>query len=329
MNDIKKALDSGMKNIHFDERLVLSNDKRHHSMNGMLKGITAAVAVIALVTVCMTTETAQSAFAYVYQSIANIMEKNDRVEEYTTIIGKSVTDNGITVTLSDAIVSEGKLILSLNYSNGNMLEDKEGGYATFGATWDEIKVYMDGKEMPIAGADVWGQQLDEYTYNNIVEFYVGSIAAKEEHEFEIAISRIHEMNKETSGNWTFDFVARGEAVASDTKVIMLDEVLDHNNYSVIFEKFVSNSYEKSLYVSYSDGAGYADRGSEFDLIGYDDLGNEVRLYAQPDYYNELDTIFICWGGFDISDEASTLTLQVSEWPFEFDAMKESVTIKIK
>lgn len=136
------------------------------------------MAVIALVAVCMTTEKAQSAFAYVYRSITNIMEKNERVEEYTTVIGKSVTENGITVTLSDAIVSEGKLILSLNYSNGNILEDKEGEYATFGVTRDNIKVYMDGKEISIVGADVWGQKLDEHTYNNIAEFYVGSIAPK-------------------------------------------------------------------------------------------------------------------------------------------------------
>lgn len=329
MNDIKKAIDSGMKNIHFDERLVLSNHKRHRRMDGMLKIITAAVVVIILVTLCMTTEKAQSVFAYVYQSIANIMEKNNKVEEYTTVIGKSVTDNGITVTLSDAIVAEGKLILSLNYSDGNMLEDKEGEYATFGVTRDDIKVYMDGKEVSIVGADVWGQELAEYMYNNIVEFYVGSIALEEEHEFEIVISRIHEMNKEISGNWTFNFKASGEVIARDTKVIMLDKVLNNNDYSIIFEKFISNSYEKLLYVTYSDGVGYADRGGEFDLIGYDDLGNEVRLYAQPDYYNELGTVFICWDGFNISDEASTLTLQVGEWPFEFDAMKESVTINIK
>jgi hypothetical protein len=327
MNDIKKALDSGMTNIHFDERLVLNNYKRQRSRNSMLKKISLVVVATALVIVCMTTETTQLAFAYVYQSIANIMEKNDKVNEYTTVIGKSVTDNGITVTLNDAIVSERKLILSFNYSDMNLLEDKEVEHTTFGI--GGIKVYMDGNEMSIVGQEAWGQDLDEHTYNNIAEFYVGSIAPEEEHEFEIAITQISETSKETSGNWTFNFAASGEAMAKDTKVIMLDNVLNNKDYSIIFEKFVSNSYEKSLYVSYSDGAGYADRGGEFDLIGYDDLGNEVRLYAQPDYYNEMGTIFIPWGGWDISDEASTLTLQVGEWPFEFDAMKESVTVNIK
>ncbi len=323
MNDIKKALDSGMKSIHFDENLVLNNINRNYRMKSILKETAAVVAVIALVTVCTITETAQSAFAYVYRSIADIMEKNDKAEEYIKVIGKSVTDNGITVTLSDVIVSEEKLIFSIDISDGEKLEDKTDYWG------DNIKIYMDGKEMPVIGMDGTGQVLDEYTFNNIFEYYIGLIAPEEEHKFEIAITKIGEKNKETSGNWTFDFMANGKAMSGDTKVVMLDDMLNYNNDSIFFEKFVSNSYEKLLYVSFSDGTGYEDRGNEFDLIGYDDLGNEVRLYAQPDYYNKQGTIFICVGGTDISDEASALTLQVGDWPYEYNPSKESVTINIK
>lgn len=325
MNEIKKALDSGMKNIHFDRNLVLNNN-RHSRMNHVLKKAVASLAVLALVTFCTTTEAAQSVFAYVYRSIANIMEKNEKVDEYTTVIGKSITDNGITVTLNDAIVSEEKLILSLNFSDGKERENRRDS-----VFWgDEIKVYMDGKEMPVVGLSGTGQELNEYTFNNIVEYYIGNIAPEEQHEFKIVVTKVEEKNKVTSGNWTFDFVASSKAMVSDTKVVMLDNTLNYGNYNIIFEKYVSNSYEKLLYVTYSDGTGYGDRGNEFYLIGYDDLGNKVSLYAQPDYYDKQGIIFICEGGTDISEEASTLTLQTDdEWPYEYDAAKESVTFNIE
>ncbi len=324
MNDIKKALDSGMRHIHFDEGLVLN--KYRHRRNLGMNTFKVAMAALILIAVCLTTETAQSAFAYVYRSIANIMQMNERVEEYTTVIGKSVTDKDITVTLNDVIVSEEKLIVSLNFSDGDKLDEQDG--ATYWGS--KIKVLIDGKEMPMIGLSGTGQKIDDYTFNNIVEYYVGSITAEEEHEFKIKITEIAKASNGVSGDWTFDFRANGKAMAGDTKVIMLNNILKYDGYNIIFEKFVSNSYEKLLYVSYSDGAGYGDRGNEFNLIGVDNLGNEVKLYAQPNYYNKQDTIFICWGGTDISDQASALILQIDDqWPYEYDASKESVTINLK
>lgn len=324
MNDIKRALDSGMKNIHFNQQLVLDSVTFYHKRYMVKKTITAAA--IALFIVCMNSEVAQSAFAHMYHSIANIMGKNEKVEEYTTIIGQSVTDNGITVTLSDAIVSEEKLILSLDFSTG-----KELGYKGSEVYWgDDIKVYMDGIEMPVAGMKGTGNLLDEYTFNNILEYYIGYINSNEKHSFVIEITKISNKDQDTSGNWTFAFTASGEAMATDTKVMFLDDSLSYNNCDIIFEKYVANSYEKLLYVSYSDGTGYPDRGNEFELVGYDDLGNVVWLYAEGDYYNKNRTIFTCLEGTDISEEASILTLQIDEeWPYEFDSLKESVTINVK
>lgn len=324
MNDIKKALDSGMKNVHFNQSRVLNNSKSRKY--AVINKIAVTMAAFTLITVCITTEAAQAALTYVYHSIANIMEMGDKVEEYTTVVGKSVTDREITVTLNDVIVSEEKLILSLNFTDGNILSKK--GSQLFSS--NNVKVYIDGNEIPITGSSGTGHRLDEVTYNQITEYYIGSIYAEKEHEFSIAISEINQGNIDVSGNWSFDFKADGKTMAADTNVVSLDNVLKYNGYDIIFEKYVSNSYEKLLYVTYSDGVGYGDRGSSFDLIGYDDLGNEVKLYAQPNYNDKLGTLFICWGGTEISNQARTLTLQaVQEYPYEFDVSKEHVTINIK
>lgn len=349
MNDIKKALDSGMKNIYFDERLVLNKDNKFRWMNCAMKGITVTVAAIALIAVLMT-GTGQMVFAYAYQSIAGILGMNETVEDYTTIIGSSVTDNGITVTLNDAIISEEKLILSINISDGlKMKRDEFGNRIGPGYNFNQgnfnnpkdgtIKISMDGNEMPIAGLSGTGKAIDDYTENYITEYYIGHIDWEKEHEIKVAISTIEkprgsgEKCEEINGKWEFNFAASGDEIAKDTKVIMLDDVLDYDNGRITFEKFVSNSYEKILYASSyvsSKGKGYGDIGNEVELIGYDDLGNKISLYAQADYYNKQGAIFICVGGTDINDEASTLTLQAADnWTDEFDKEKDTVTITLK
>lgn len=349
MNEIKKALDSGMKNIHFNESLVLNKNQRYSGMKSVLKGSTAAAAAIALIVVFMT-GIGQTVLAYTYQSIASIMGMNKAVEDYVRVIGKSVTDNGITVTLNDVIVSEEKLIVSINISDGQKIKrDEFGNRISPGYNFNQsnvnnpedgaIKIYMDSEEIPIAGLSAAGQVMDDYTENYITEYYIGHIDWEKEHEFKVAMSTIEkprgsgEKCEEISGKWEFNFEASGADMAKDTKVIMLNDVLKYDDGKIIFEKFVANSYEKVLYASTyesSKGKGYGEIGNEVDLIGYDDLGNRVSLYAQADYYNKQGVIFICVGGTDISDEASTLTLQAADnWTDEFDSEKATVTIAIK
>lgn len=347
MNELKKALDSGMKNIHFNENLVLDKNLKYRGINGVLKGC-AAAAAIALV-VCMT-GIGQTVLAYTYESIASIMGMNKAVEDYTRVIGSSVSNKGIMVTLNDVIVSEEKLIVSINISDGQKIKrDEFGNRISPGYNFNQInvnnpkagaiKIYMDGKKIPIAGLSGTGQDIDDYTVNYITEYYIGHIDWEKEHEFKLSMSTIEkpggdgEKCEEISGKWEFDFAASGADMAKDTKVIMLDNVLKSNGGKIIFDKFVANSYEKVLYASTyesSKGKGYGEIGSEVDLIGYDDLGNRVSLYAQEDYYNKQGAIFICVGGTDISDKASTLTLQaVNNWTDEFNPEKDTVTIAIK
>lgn len=347
MNEIKKALDSGMKNIHFNESLILNKNQKYRRMNGAVKGI-AAVAAITLI-ICMT-GIGQTVLAYTYQSIASILGMNKAVEDYTRVIGSSVTDNRITVTLNDVIVSEEKLIVSINISDGQKLKrDGFGNRISPGYNFNQInvnnpkagaiKIYMDGKKIPIAGLSGTEQDIDDYTVNYITEYYIGRIDWEKEHEFKIAMSTIEKPGgsggecKEIGGKWEFNFEASGADMAKDTKVIMLNDVLKYDDGKIIFEKFVANSYEKVLYASIyesSKGKGYGEIGNEVDLIGYDDLGNRVSLYAQADYYNKKGATFICVGGTDISDEASTLTLQaVDNWTGQFNPEKAAVTITIK
>ncbi len=348
MNEIKKALDSGMKNIHFNEGLITDNKPKYSRMNGILKGNVAAAVAILLI-VAYVTGIGQTVLAYTYQSIANIMGLNEAVENYTTVIGSSVTDNRITVTLNDVIVSEKKLIISLNISDGQkMKRDEFGNRISHGYSLNQInvnnskagaiKIYMDGKELPIAGLIGTGQDIDDYTMNYITEYYIGHIDWEREHKFKIAMSTIEkprggEKCEEINGKWEFVFEASGADMAKDTKVIVLNDVLTYDDGKIIFEKFVANSYEKVLYASTyesSKGKGYDEIGNEINLIGYDDLGNKVCLYAQADYYNKKGAAFICVGGTDISDEASTLTLQaVDKWTDQFNPDKGTITIDIK
>lgn len=349
MNDIKKALDSGMKNMHFNKSLVSIKNNNYSWINSSLKGIAAAAAVITLTIVFMT-GTGKTVFAYAYQSIASILGMNATVENYTTIIGSSVSENGITVTLNDVIVAEEKLILSINILDGQkMKRDEFGNRIRPGYDFNQvsinnpenssIKIYMDGKEIPIAGLSGTGTDIDDYTVNYITEYYIGHIDWEKEHDFKIAISEINkprgsgEKSEGISGKWEFNFAASGDEISKDTKVVRLNDVLKYDNGSLYFEKFVSNKYEKVLYVSSyeaTEGRGYGEIGNAVDLIGYDDLGNRVSLYAQADYFNKQGAVFICVGGTNISEDASTLTLQAAKnWTDAFDSEKATVTIAIK
>ncbi len=348
MNDIKRALDSGMKNMHFDKGLVLKRHNRYSWTGGSIRVI-AAVALVMMLTVAFLTGTGRQVFAHTYQSIADILNLNETVNDYSTVIGSSVFDNGISVTLYEVIVSEEKLIVSINISDGiKMKRDEYGNRISPGYDFnqinvnnpsdDAIKIYLDGNKMPITGLKGTGQAIDDYTMNYVTEYYVGPIEWEKVHELKISMSTIEkprgsgEKCEKINGNWEFSFAASGAEMAKASKVITLDDILEYNGGRIVFDKFLSNSYEKVLYASTYEsdmGKGYGEIG-DIVLIGYDDLGNKVSLYAQEDYHNKQGAKFICVGGTDISNEASTLTLQVVDnWIDEFNPERATVTINIK
>jgi hypothetical protein len=85
------------------------------------------------------------------------------LEDYNTVINKSVIDNGVTVKLNEVVLDDDELIISANISSDSIL--KENG------TWDpEMTLYINNKKVKFVGESGDSKQIDNYTTQQVAEY---------------------------------------------------------------------------------------------------------------------------------------------------------------
>ncbi|GAA0076693.1 DUF4179 domain-containing protein [Clostridium sp. CTA-5] len=248
------------------------------------KNAIAAVAIVALTIGIFGNNIGVSALSKVGYMINNDIgsflgiEKN--LDDYKTVINKSITDKGITVQLNEVILDGNEMTVSYNVTYDKKLDECE--------SWHGFnQIYVNGKALN-TGSGGSARNIDEYTTQSVITYNLENCDLNGDLNIKIESSSVMLNDNKQKGNWTFEFKTSGDQLRVDTKKIILNKKFTlENGQEYTLEKYTDNSLGQKIYASISN---FQKKSSYAVMLkGYDDLGNKVEFYAS--HSNQKNALF--------------------------------------
>ncbi|GAF63433.1 hypothetical protein BTS2_0324 [Bacillus sp. TS-2] len=148
-----------------------------------------------------------------------VYSKEHSLKDYKTVIGESVEDNGMSVTLNEVILDEGQLLISSTFHTE--LSDEDLVYTWF----SDIEVYLNGSEITTLGG---GGGPNEIT-NSYVDYFwtndIPNVKMDDEQQIKIVFHNLERFDskKVIEGEWSFSFTASGEKLMENREIISIDK----------------------------------------------------------------------------------------------------------
>ena len=268
------------------------------------------------------------------------MEDGD-IDSYTNVVGKSISRDGITITLNEIVMDSKNLWIA--YSDSEDLNNKNHtgkeqtkkdliSQDTDSDTQDAIEDKILFTEVRINGQEIH-QGLGQRTVNNnalsenpitVEDFTIGEeINTEGTVNIEFKVWLIAMSDAETWENiqkiqantqpYTFKLTTSKEELEKNTVDINLDQNIKFDSNILNLTEFRWNPFESTIYGMYH-GTVYID--SDYYLIGTDDQGNKIcyqetgRNGEETAFQQTRDPEFT--GYKEISPEAKLITLQLYE-----------------
>ena len=266
--------------------------------------------------------------------------KNGDTDSYTNVVGKSISRDGITITLNEIVMDSKNLWIA--YSDSEDLNDKNHtgkeqtkkdltSQDTDSDTQNTIEDKILFTEVRINGQEIH-QCLGQRTVNNnalsenpitVEDFTIGeeiNIEGTVNIEFKVWPIAMDDADtwenvQKTQANtepYTFKLKTSKEELEKNTVDLNLNQNIKMDSNVLNLTEFRWNPFESTIYGMYH-GTVYID--SDYYLIGTDDQGNKICY--QETGRNGQETMFrqtigLYPGYEEISPEANTITLQLYE-----------------
>lgn len=251
------------------------------------------------------------------------------LDEYKTVVNKSVTDNGITVKINDVILDGSEMIVSYNIAI-----DKQSN-VTMQSADAQGTIYINGQKVEQKEYTERSKVIDLYSVQNVATYNLGNMDLSGDSNIKITFSKIILGNREEKkGEWDFKFKVNGDKLKADTREISLNNkfTLD-NGTEYTLEKYTQNSLSQKIYAHISDSK--VNPKYTVDLIGIDNLGNKIMFHSS---YSEKDSELFKierndWNNFNENSKILTLTPYAAELPegggkYELKQVGETFTIDL-
>lgn len=312
------------KNLH----AALKSSSYKEKRKGSRKKVAAVVTAAALVAVVGLSAgpfqpIVQAAVKAISYDIASLLGIQEDLDPYKVVIGKSVTKNGITITLNEVILDDGVMYVSSTqkYDKATKIEDVNLIMAS---------IYANGREISY-GAGGGLSQEDEYTFVDMSHYNITDVPMNETQDFEIQFRDENSF----SSSWSFSFSASGEELAQSTNKVEINKSFTLEDNTVVnLLRLNDNAVGQRIHFTTST------EFCNYDLMitGRDNLGNPVEFnlstFSGGNGVLELSTI----NNGNLSNEATELylTLYAVKFPEEsgrlsndFKQVGEEFRIKIK
>lgn len=235
----------------------------------------------------------QAAVKSISYDIASILGIKKDLEPYRTVVGKSVTADGVTITLNEVIVNEDEIIISSTKEYDEKITDESRRMIS-------PNIYINGKRVSDSASGGESQEGDN-TLVSILECDIKGVDLSQTLDFEIQFMDLDS----TRDTWDFEFSASGEELARSTNTVELNQTFTlEDGTEVYLDKFTDNPLGQKIYFSTSSGA------CDYDLVlkGVDNCGNPVEftLSRWNDGVGRMNISTINNG--NLSDEATELYL---------------------
>lgn len=262
------------------------------------------------------------------------------LDDYKTVVGKSVTDKGITIKVNEVILDGNQLRVSTT----RHIEDDENTYLNL---MGNSVIYINGKKVStVAGGS--SREIDKNTFVSDEDYIIEDIEKIDlTKELDIKIRHnsifatpfqegVEEyQSKIRRGNWEFDFKISPQQLIKDTETISINNKIGINDSEYVdIKEYTQNDLGKKIYIQFSKGL--VGKYSAM-IIGVDNLGNKIEFDTN---YNGKDGGLLEANrrGSGVSEEATELKLQLQltklpdssgEFKGEYINYGEEFTIKLK
>lgn len=197
-----------------------------------------------------------------------INEKFGGYEQYSAfsqLVNNSVTDNGITLTVNEALADDGKLILGYTIKSNSKIENLHVvGLMRF--------VRINGST--VGGGGSAGEYLDDTTYVGSDEIYYNSTSSSDQLKVDLNVDDIMGVK----GEWNFAFTVSKAELVKETTVFKADDEIELPECFVKVDKVVFTPIGNTIYFigNYKDkNNGVMDSVAFYRWIIFDDKGIEL------------------------------------------------------
>lgn len=214
---------------------------------------------------------AKSTLDSVSYSISYGLYGNKKITPYATVIGKTVSKNGIDIKLNECLIDKDQLIIS------SLVDLNDEKYDTF---LMDTTLYINGKkiryESMTGSMGAIGENSNIFNDTRILN--IPDISTKENLDIKIVFSDFTKENLENpiieekvKGKWEFEFTSSGAELAKNTKVYNIGKTFEIEGNTFTIDEMTLNSVTKHIYGTF-DKEGY---NYLIELRGKDNLGNNV------------------------------------------------------
>lgn len=225
--------------------------KSRHWMPVKTFSAVASLALISVVT--MSSNFALADIPIIGEKLeAFVYSQTDTLTDYKTIIGDSVVDHDVKVTLNEVILDEGQLLISSTFHT--KLEGDDLAYNWY----SDIDIYIDGQKIQLGGGG-GPQEITESYINYFWAADIGHIDLQDERSIRIVFNdlRRSDSSEKIDGKWTFKFNASGENLLANSKKIPLQHSFTlENGQTIELEEItltpVSSKLNYIMYNIYDD-----------------------------------------------------------------------------
>lgn len=222
-----------------------------------------------------------------------VLAQQGGLADYKTILGKTVEDQGMKVTLNEVILDEGQLLIGSTFHTD--LEDADLAYNWY----TNIEVYLDGIELGGGGGGP-----EEITNSHVQYFWtqeIGPLLTNKDQRVKIVFKDLKRSDdkKELGGTWSFEFMASAENLMANTTTIPIHhQFVTADGQEVEVEDLILTPVSTKLSYKVNDPT---DDDIYFKIE--DDKGKELQTFFSSTGTNENYNRFIA-----IADDVQKIKL---------------------
>ncbi|MGL5438761.1 MAG: DUF4179 domain-containing protein [Paraclostridium sp.] len=277
-----------------------------------IKIISLSISVFIFSSLIVFNTTAFASVKDFFISIPSYFGVSNNLNEYKASIGSSVSNNGYTVTVNEALVNENELVVSSTIKSDN------------GPISSEINlrptIVVNGKKLSY-DSDEMLEYEDDVTINSISTYrfkdeLIGDL--KIEIQYESLCVNENSEARGVKGSWNFVFDINSDTLKNDSIVIELNKVITLNSgITIDFREYKGNAFNTTIKTLVTGDIASLD----VKLIGEDNLGNSYEFIVSKLYldenYNGSVTFALDTENSEINSDATELKL----YPYyrEFDS----------
>jgi len=255
----------------FEKKQMIKSFKKKNTYKYMFKKKLSIIAS-SIIFVCITFMLLGKATIADIEIFGTTLEEflsiDNNIDNYKTIIGKEVSNNGITIKLNEVLLDENQIIVSssaysnkVNWSKNSIID---------------FDVYINGKNILTGGmaGSAGSKIITKNTCNFIHDYTVNNnIIAKAKGNLDIKIifRKIYTDKGDFKGRWVFNFKANKDNLSNNIKTINIDKTIIFDNQKISIKNVKISPFSFKLNYILYDYSHY-----DISFIVKDQDGKEIK-----------------------------------------------------